>query len=56
MLQAEIAYLENPERLKSLSETHLGLQPIVVKDVIQVKDIVSEFPLREQPSVPRADQ
>ena len=56
VLQAEIAYLENPERLKSLSETHLGLQPIVVKDVIQVKDIVSEFPLREQPSVPKADQ
>jgi len=47
VLQAEIAYLENPERLKSLSEAHLGLQPVAVKNVIQVKDIVSEFPLRE---------
>lgn len=50
VLQAEIAYMENPERLKSLSETHLGLQPIIVKDVIQVKDIISEFPLRDVPS------
>jgi len=50
VLRAEIAYLESPERLKSLSEAHLGLQPVVVKDVIRVKDIVSEFPLRVQPS------
>jgi len=47
VLQAEIAYLENPERLKLLSETHLGLKPVAVKDVLELKDIVSEFPLRE---------
>jgi len=47
MLQAEISYLENPERLKSFSETHLDLQPVRVKDVITINDIVSEFPLRE---------
>jgi len=47
VLSAEIAYLENPERLGRLSEEHLGLQPIVVKDVIQIKDIKSEYPLRQ---------
>jgi cell division protein FtsL len=47
VLSAEIAYLENPERLGVLSAEHLGLKPIVVKDVIQVKDIVSEYPLRQ---------
>ena len=47
VLQAEIAYLESPERLSELSKAHLGLEPIPVKDVITVKDIVSEFPLRE---------
>ena len=49
VLQAEIAYLENPERLKLLSETHLGLRPIAVKNVLEVKDIIEEFPLRQQP-------
>jgi len=48
VLRAEIAYLEKPERLKALSEAHLGLQPVAVKDVIELKDIVSEFPLREE--------
>ena len=50
VLSAEIAYLESPERLGVLSKEHLGLQPIVVKDVIQIKDIVAEYPLREAPS------
>lgn len=48
VLRAEIAYLENPERLKSLSETHLGLQPIAVKNVVELKDIAAQFPLREE--------
>lgn len=48
VLRAEIAYLENPERLKALSETHLGLAPVAVKDVIELKDIAVQFPLREQ--------
>lgn len=47
VLRAEIAYLENPERLKVLSETHLGLQPIAVKDVFELKDIAVQFPLRD---------
>ncbi|MEP3892371.1 MAG: hypothetical protein ABJN69_18060 [Hellea sp.] len=47
VLRAEIAYLENPDRLKSLSEAYLGLQPIAVKDVFELKDIAIQFPLRE---------
>jgi len=46
-LRAEIAYLESPERLRVLSQQHLGLEPVSVNDVIQVKDIVVRFPLRE---------
>ena len=48
VLQAEIAYLESPERLKQLSEDHLGLKPIIVKDVLVVRDLVEEFPLRPE--------
>ncbi len=47
VLRAEIAYLENPERLKELSAQQLGLAPIGVSGVIQVKDVVTRFPLRE---------
>lgn len=47
VLQAEIAYLESPERLSALSKAHIGLEPVAVKDVITVKGIVSEFPLRD---------
>ena len=46
VLRAEIAYLESPERLRVLSQQHLGLEPVSVNDVIQVKDIVVRFPLR----------
>lgn len=48
VLKAEIAYLENPDRLKSLSETHLGLAPIDVKTVTRVEDIAVHFPLRDE--------
>jgi len=33
--------------LKAFSQKHLGLEPVRVDDVIQVKDIVTRFPLRE---------
>jgi len=56
VLRAEIAYLENPERLKALSESHLGLQPIVVKDVMTVENIIVQFPLREEPLVEGAGE
>jgi len=48
MLKAEIAYLENPERLKSLSAQELGLEPVKVKTVITAADIAAQFPLREE--------
>ena len=47
VLRAEIAYLESPERLKDLSAQHLSLAPVSVNDVIRVKDIAAQFPLRE---------
>ena len=46
VLSAEIAYLENPARLKELSEAHLGMTPIDNEDVISVSDIAIRFPLR----------
>ena len=47
VLRAEVAYLENPERLQALSQTLLGLKPISVSKVISIEDIASQFPLRD---------
>lgn len=47
VLKAEIAYLENPARLKDLSEAQLGLAPIKNDQVITKADIETQFPLRE---------
>ena len=47
VLQAEIAFLENPDRLRNLSNIYLSLQPISAKNIISIDDIVNEFPLRE---------
>ncbi len=46
VLTAEIAYLESPERLMTLSETHLDLKPIDNENVISVSDIAIRFSLR----------
>ena len=46
-LQAEIAFLENPDRLSNLSNIYLSLQPISAKNIISIDEIVNEFPLRE---------
>jgi len=43
----EIAYLENPVRLKELSGQQVGLEPIRVINVISPDEIISQFPLRE---------
>ncbi len=48
VLQAEIAYLESPQRLKELSQEHLGLESIKVKNVIVAGDLIEEFPLRPE--------
>jgi len=47
VLKAEIAYLENPVRLKELSGQQVGLEPIRVINVISPDEIISQFPLRE---------
>lgn len=47
VLQAEIAFLENPDRLRNLSNIYLSLQPISAKNIISIDEIVNEFPLRE---------
>jgi len=56
VLKAEIAYLENPARLKELSSEHLGLEPIDVEDVITVSDIAIRFPLKEVSSDEGVDE
>jgi len=47
VLKAEIAYLENPARLKELSSKHLNLEPVEVENVMSVSDIASRFPLTD---------
>jgi len=47
VLKAEIAYLENPARLKELSSQHLGLEPVDNNNVITMSDIAIRFPLKE---------
>ncbi len=59
VLRAEIAHLENPERLQVLSETHLGLAPTTTEQMITQNDIAQLFPLKEKPAqaeVPRQAQ
>ena len=50
VLRAEIAHLENPERLQALSETHLGLAPTTTEQMITQSDIAQLFPLKEKPA------
>jgi hypothetical protein len=47
VLQAEIAFLENPDRLRGLSDIYLSLQPISEENMISIDDILNEFTLRE---------
>lgn len=46
VLRAELAYLENPSRLRALSADHLGLKPTPVEQLTTIEDITSLFPLR----------
>jgi len=52
VLQAEIAYLENPARLQRLAEMELGLDVIPSDHVIDVADVDSLFPLRTEQLIP----
>lgn len=47
VLKAEIAFLENPDRLRNLSDIYLKLQPISSENIISIGDILNEFTLRE---------
>ncbi len=39
LLKAEVAYLEQPERIERLSQTYLGMQPTSGKQEIQPADL-----------------
>lgn len=56
VLKAEIAYLENPARLKDLSAQHLDLEPIDINNVISVSDIAIRFPLIERKEVESGEE
>ncbi len=47
VLSAEIAHLENPDRLQELAETELGLKPLSVDQFLHEDDIAQEIALRE---------
>lgn len=47
VLRAEIAHLENPERLKTLAASQLELAPTRTEQMLRVDDIVATFPLRD---------
>ena len=47
ILRAEIAHLENPERLKRLAGQELGLVDTEASQNLSEADIPSEFPMRD---------
>ena len=46
VLNAEIAHLESPERLRALSEQYLDLRPTRADQMIDLDDLVVRVPLR----------
>ncbi|NNC36786.1 MAG: hypothetical protein EX271_09655 [Acidimicrobiales bacterium] len=44
MLRAEIAHLENPERLRSLASEHLDLHPVEAGRVLTLQQAVNALP------------
>lgn len=48
VLQAELAYRQSPERLSKLSQDHLGLSPIQVKNTLNISVLEEELPLRDE--------
>ena len=47
VLQAELAVLNNPERLSELANEHLQLEPVLPEQVLRVEDVAAAFPMRE---------
>ena len=56
MLQAEVANLEQPERLQTLSSQYLGLQPIPAKHEVQAEALpdLAMVPIAKSAQVPVA--
>ena len=50
MLNAEIAHLENPERLRELSEQHLMLQPVDAKRTLTLEEAAQQLPKKQPPT------
>lgn len=44
MINAEIAHLESPERLRKLSKEHLGLEPVKVEQTLTLAEAVALMP------------
>ncbi len=49
MLDAEIAYLENPRRIEQLSTTYLGLAPVTAAQETTVHDLAHLPPVGKHP-------
>ena len=50
VLEAELAFLESPQRLAALSKETLGHEPISVKSTITQTDLIELIPLRDTDS------
>jgi hypothetical protein len=48
VLRAEIAHLENPERLQTLSAKYLGHEPTQTRQMMTLEDIETRFALRPE--------
>lgn len=49
VLNAEIAHLENPQRLADLSEQYLDLRPTQPEQILTLDDVIVRVPLRAAP-------
>lgn len=49
LLRAEVAYLEQPERLERLSREYLGMEPIGAKHEVPVNELAEVAADEEQP-------
>ena len=48
MLRAEIAHLENPERLRRLADKHLNLQPVEAERTLTFEQAVDALPRKPE--------
>jgi len=56
MLNAEIAHLENPDRLRELSEQHLGLEPVDANRVLSLQEAVQRIPKKPSPDAENVEE